>query len=367
MIASSTSAFSPMVEPQAIGAHCEILFDGLAGLVPVRQIAEAGTPDQKPRLDFIDITGIADHLLRVASAAGEQQRGVFVVPGTVTAPGTAKAKDVRQTRVVLADLDNGDIRAKQAHLVRHLGLPSLEVASGGTTADGQDKLHLYWRLDEVAVGEDVFRVAALRGVLADKVGGDPAFRSAHQPIRVAGTIHGKSGRRASVRILTQGGPQYELHQLAEAITGMPAMPGIPTPRVGRRRGAAGLTARQLATTPIATGGQDGETRFTALSRVIGHWLRNARQGECNLEAAWTAVEQHNTAMIVPAWGTARLRREFDALLDRDVEAKGPMPARPSAGESDGDATVPAPAFSDDAIAADFVVAHAKHLKHVPAW
>ncbi|MCO5156689.1 MAG: hypothetical protein M9945_08025 [Aquamicrobium sp.] len=71
---------------------------------------------------------------------------LFVAPGTVSAPGDAKAESIVQTQVVLVDLDNGDIGAKRDHLVQHLGCPTLEVASGGVTAEGQRKLHLYWRL-----------------------------------------------------------------------------------------------------------------------------------------------------------------------------------------------------------------------------
>ncbi|RUT32427.1 hypothetical protein EMQ25_04505 [Arsenicitalea aurantiaca] len=367
MNASATSTSGQLIELQPIRAHCEVLFGGLQGLVPVRLLAEAGTPDQKPRLEFVETSVIADRLFRLFPEADQQQRGVFVVPGTVTSPGSAKARDIKQTRVVLVDLDNGDILAQRAHLVQHLGLPSLEVASGGTTAEGQDKLHLYWRLAEPAIDENVLHVAALRGVLADKVAGDPSFRSAHQPIRVAGTIHGKSGRRASVRILAQGPRHYELGQLAAAIANMPVMPGVPRLKSERRRGAAGLSPRQLATKRIAAGGQDSETRFTTLSKVIGHWLRNARHGVCTMEAAWTAVEDHNAAMIVPPWDTDRLQREFEALLTKDIAEKGPMPASSAQEELGGDPSPPAPALSDDAIAADFAARHSQHWKHVPAW
>ncbi|MEJ8570764.1 phage/plasmid primase, P4 family [Microbaculum marinum] len=271
-----------------------------------------------------------------------------------------------QTGVILVDLDHGDIAAKRDHLVRHLGHPSLEVASGGITDDGQAKRHLYWRLIEAASGEDVVRVAALRGLLAARVDGDPAFRSGHQPIRVAGTIHGKGGRRASVRILAQGAHEYELGELAEIIAGMPPMPGLPGPLERDRVGPGGLTPHDLATTTIAAGGQGGETRFTALSKVIGHWLRNARLGVCTIEAAWNAVQDHNAAMMVPPWEEDRLRREFDALLAKDIADKGHLPTRGQGG-LEGDPTPIAPPLSDDAIAADFADSHGQNWKYVPAW
>lgn len=357
----------PEVEPPSVRTYCDVLFGYLEGFVPIRLLPEAGTPDQKPRLEFPDSATVADRLIDLAARAAEGQRGVFVVPGTVATAGSAKAKDIVQTGVVLVDLDDGDISGKTTHLVRHLGQPSLEVASGGTTAEGQAKLHLYWRLTEAAVGEDTRRVAVLRRALAAKVGGDIAFGSIHQPIRVAGTIHGKNGRRAGVRILEYRPHEYELGELEMAIADMPPLPGYPisTDRPGRR--SAGLAPSQLATRKVSAGGKDGETRFSVLSQVIGHWIRTARRGFCTLEESWIAVQEHNSAMIAPPWDEARLRREFDALLARDVSDKGPMPAEAS-GHGHGDGSISAaPALSDDAIAMDFAALHAQDWKHIPAW
>ncbi len=354
-------------EPQVIRRHCDVLFGYLEGLVPVRLLAEAGTPERRPRLEFPDTTAVAGRLIALAAESAGRQRGVFVVPGTVALPGSARARDIVQTGVILVDLDDGAISAKVDHLVRHLGPPSLEVTSGGTTDDGQAKLHLYWRLTEAAIGADAIRVATLRGVLADRVGGDPAFRSAHQPIRLAGTIHGKNGRRAGVQILAQRANEYELAELAEAISAMPPMPGLLGSLDNGRTRPGGLTAHDLATKRIAAGGQDGETRFAALSRVIGHWLRNARTGVCTIDAAWSAVRDHNAAMIVPPWEERRLRREFDALLAKDTAGQGPTRAPAPQERPEADLPSMAPALSDDAIAADFVARHGQQWKHVPAW
>ena len=367
MTAPGASFSDPMVEPQSIRRYCDVLFGYLEGLVPIRLLPEAGTPYQKPLLEFPDTSVAGDRLIALASEAAERQRGVFVVPGTVASPGSAKARDVVQTGVVLVDLDQGDIIAKSDHLVRHLGPPSLEVASGGTTNEGQRKVHLYWRLTEAAVGEEAGRVATLRGTIAAKVRGDRAFASAHQPIRVAGTIHGKNGRRACVRVLAHRAAEYELSDLAEAIAGMPPMPDLPVSVDTDGRCPGKLTPRDLATRRIAAGGQSGETRFAALSKIMGHWIRNARSGVCTIEAAWTAVREHNAAMIVPPWEESRLRREFDALLAMDIADKGPVPA-PGSGDPSGAVPTPtAPALSDDAIAADFADHHGEHWKHVPAW
>ena len=140
---------------------------------------------------------LAAKTLVQAEWAADAGMALYAVPGTVATPGEARAEDVAQTQVVLIDLDHGDIGAKRAHLVRHLGEPSLEVASGGVTAEGQAKLHLYWRLTEPAEGEDIARVCRLRHMIAVKAGGDPSFRSAHQPIRVAGSVYRKNGTAAA--------------------------------------------------------------------------------------------------------------------------------------------------------------------------
>lgn len=367
MTASGVPFLESVVEAQSIRRYCDIVFGYLDGLVPIRLLPEAGTPDQQPRLEFPTKEALADRLIAIAPDAADRQRGVFVVPGSVISAGSAKAKDIAQTGVVLVDLDHGDIPAKRNHLVRHLGLPSLEVASGGITDDGQVKLHLYWRLNEAALGEEVHNIAALRGSLAAKVGGDTSFKSAHQPIRVAGTIHGKNGRRATVRILEDRTYEYELSDLTNAIAAMPPLTGVLTSSVRDVFHPTGLTARDLSTTQIAAGGQDGETRFVALSKVIGHWLRNARRGACTLEDAWKAVRDHNAAMIVPPWDEARLGREFDALLKKDSLEKGPMPDPAAQARVGAELTLDAPALSDDAIAADFAVRHGPHWKHISAW
>ncbi|WP_139214947.1 hypothetical protein [Palleronia marisminoris] len=333
MTAPRTSSLGATVEAQSIRRYCDIVFGYLDGLVPIRLLPETGTPDQKPRLEFPGTASVTDRLISIASAAAEQQRGVFVVPGTVISPGSAKAKDIQQTGVILVDLDHGDISAKFAHLAQYVGPPSLEVASGGVADDGQTKLHLYWRLTEAAVGTDAARVAALRGMLASKVAGDPAFGSIHQPIRVAGTIHGKNGRRTGVRILSDRPREYELTEIAEAIAAMPPMPGLPVPQDRARRCPGGRTPHDLARTRIAAGGVNGETRFVALSKVIGHWIRNARRGVCTIEEAWTAVEDHNAAMIAPPWEVTYLRREFDALLARTPLKRAPCACRRSRNKS----------------------------------
>lgn len=147
-----TASISPSADADVIRAWCDVVFGYLDGLVAVRLIAEKGTPEQRTRSLFYPVEKLADELILLAPRAFREKRAVFVVPGTVANAGSAKAEDICQTGVILADLDEGDIDAKRDHLVFHLGAPAMEVASGGKTAEGKIKRHLFWRLTEAASG-----------------------------------------------------------------------------------------------------------------------------------------------------------------------------------------------------------------------
>ena len=152
MTAPSVVPTVPTIDPEAIRIFCDVVFGYLEGFVPVRFLSEKGTPAKPPHSEFHKTAGLADRLVAMAPPAADDQRAVYVVPGTVAKPGSARASDIQQTGVLLIDLDIGDITAKRAHLINHLSAPALEIASGGTTAEGATKLHLYWRLNEAAQG-----------------------------------------------------------------------------------------------------------------------------------------------------------------------------------------------------------------------
>ena len=216
---------------------------------------------------------------------------------------------------------DGDIGSKRDHLVQHLGCPTLEVASGGVTAEGQRKLHLYWRLTEPAEGEDIATVCRARHMIAAKVGGDPSFRSAHQPIRVAGSIHAKQGLRRLVQILNHDPRDHDLGELLEAIIAMPPLEGengLDFNMAATERGSV----TELFGRQVREGGVDGTTRFDALSRVIGYWIRRAREGHVPREQAWEEIVSYNTARVAPPWPEARLREEAERLWKRDAARNG---------------------------------------------
>src|SRR6202023_2904392 len=84
---------------------------------------------------------------------------------------------------------------------------------------------LYWKLNEPAMGADIAKVCDLRGVIAAKAGGDPSFRSAHQPIRVAGSVYRKGGVERLVIIRTERAAEHDLTEFADRVEAMPSLFG----------------------------------------------------------------------------------------------------------------------------------------------
>ena len=359
-------------DAEMIAVYADVVFGYCDGWVPVRALAEKGAGDGPPHVPFIEADAtLAAKLALQATWASDAGMALFVAPGTVAAPGDARAESIVQTRVVLVDLDHGDIGAKRDHLVQHLGCPTLEVASGGVTTEGQRKLHLYWRLTEPAEGDDIATVCRARHMIAAKVGGDPSFRSAHQPIRVAGSIHAKQGLRRLVQILNHDPRDHDLGELLEAIIAMPPLEGengLDFNMAASERGSV----TELFGRQVREGGVDGTTRFDALSRVIGYWIRRAREGHVPREQAWEEIVSYNAARVAPPWPEDRLREEAERLWKRDAarngeiddEDDGPDGGGPAGGGHDGPVPV---RFTEDALAATFAARHAETWRYVAGW
>ena len=112
-------------DPAMIALYADVVFGYCEGWVPVRALAEKGGADAPPHTPFIEADGeLASRLALQAGWAADAGMALFVVPGTVETPGEARAEHVAQTQVVLVDLDHGDIAAKRAHLLHHLGTPT---------------------------------------------------------------------------------------------------------------------------------------------------------------------------------------------------------------------------------------------------
>ncbi|MEL6312120.1 MAG: hypothetical protein AAFQ17_07130, partial [Pseudomonadota bacterium] len=209
-------------------------------------------------------------------------------------------------------------------------------------------------------------VCQLRQAIAEKVGGDTSFKSAHQPIRVAGSIHGKHGIRRLVEILDHRPIDYDLAEFADAVALMPALE--PMPDNWRDFAVAPQqkpSMRELLVQPIREGGIDGTTRFEALSRVIGYWIRRSRDGHVSRAEAWEEIRGYNEASIRPPWPEDRLRREAERLWQKDQATVQVAAQAPSKLTEDG--SVLPVAFTEDALASAFAERHESGWRYVAAW
>src|SRR6266404_2061733 len=351
-----------------IGIFAKTLFDRCDGWVAVRQLPEKGGGNRVLKTSFLaPDSNLAGKLAAEADTAAKAGRALCVVAGTVSAPGKARAGDVVATQVVLVDLDHGDIATKRQHLVHHFGPPSLAVESGGITVEGQHKLHLYWKLAEPARGAAIATVCRLRGAIAAKVGGDRSFQSAHQSIRVAGSVYRKGGVQRLTTIHSQGPTEYALAELADAVMAMPPLEtetiSDSEPNYGRAPKAAVTT---LLVQRVREGGIDGTTRFEALSRVIGHWIRRTREGQVSWEKAWEEIVAYNAARIEPPWPPEQLKYEVEQLWRLDAERNSGGEGSIAGGGNGGHASVPAP-FTEDALALEFTNRFGADWSYVAAW
>jgi hypothetical protein len=285
------------VEPDAaqIATFLDVVFGYSDNMIPVRGFVDKGQgKDGKPHNIWIDVDDTApEKLATFAKWAWKEGAAVYVIPGTVAENGQAKSAHVLQMQAIIVDLDAGDIPAKLEHLVNSLGQPTLIVESGGRTKDGANKLHVWWKLTEVAEGEDLARLCRIRGEIAIKVGGDTHFRSAYQPIRVAGSVYHKHGFQRVVQIRQHNEVEVDLADFGERVAEMSAIPGVgmtPTPETPDKPALG-----SVLTTPVREGGTDNWTRFEGASAAIGHFIRMVHEGrmtpdEAMLWLRWLEIE-----------------------------------------------------------------------------
>jgi hypothetical protein len=321
--APQTDPFDIEPDPEQIAVFLDVVFGYCEGWVPLRGFVDKGQGiDGRPHNAWIEIDdSLLEKAVSFAGWAAREGAAFYVVPGTVAETGKAKAADVLQMQTVLVDLDAGDIAAKLDHLIRHLGEPTLLVESGGRTPDGLDKLHVWWRLSEPAEGEDIALLCRLRGDIAVKVGGDTHFRSAHQPIRMAGSVYHKGGFKRLVNIRRHS-PRVEVHlrDFAELVADMPPLAGAgsePGPSIDKP------SIAEILTTPVREGGEDDWTRFQGASAAIGHYVRMAHEGRMSRDDAWEAICQYNAAQLRPSWPLERLASEAQRLWRLHEERHGP--------------------------------------------
>ena len=315
------------VDPDAgqIAAFLDVVFGYCDGLIPVRGFVDKGQgTGGRPHNIWIDADDSApDKLATFAAWARREGAAVYVIPGTVAEHGQARSADILRMQTVVVDLDMGDIDAKLDHLVLHLGRPALVVESGGRTAEGKDKVHAWWKLTEPAEGEDLARLCRLRGEIAVKVGGDTHFRSAHQPIRVPGSVYHKGGFQRLVQIREANAVEIELDDLAALVAEMPPIGGASLSPLTTPPTPEKPSLDAVLTTPVREGGADAWTRFAGASAAIGHFLRLVHEGRMTPDEGWEAICGYNAAMLRPSWPEERLKAESERLWALHVEKHGP--------------------------------------------
>jgi hypothetical protein len=172
-----------------------------------------------------------------------------------------------------------------------------------------------------------------------RVGGDTHFRSAHQPIRVAGSVYHKGGFQRLVQILDHHPVEVELAEFAELVAVMPALSGVGADLAPEAGAKPSLEA--ILTTPVHEGGTDQWTRFEGASAAIGHYVRLVHDGKMTPNDGWEAICQYNAAMLRPAWPPERLQQEADRLWALHVRKNGPALLRNDADQVASQATMPA--------------------------
>ena len=313
------------IEPDAaqLKTFLEVVFSYCEGMIPVRGFIDKGQGrDGKPNNIWIDADATAlDKLTTFAQWAWREGAAVYVIPGTVAEQGQARASEVLQMQAILVDLDAGDIGAKLSHLIAHLGRPTLIIESGGRTAAGTDKLHVWWKLSEPAAAEDLELLCRLRGDIAVKVGGDTHFRSAHQPIRVAGSVYHKGGSQRLVQIREHNALEADLRAFAELVDAMPILVGAGAEPTASNTSKPSL--QDVLITPVHEGGADQWTRFEGASAAIGHYIRLVHEGKISPNEGWECICGYNAAMLRPAWPLERLQQEADRLWALHIKRNGP--------------------------------------------
>ncbi|WP_342270118.1 AAA family ATPase [Rickettsia endosymbiont of Orchestes rusci] len=304
-----------------------LVFGYLDGLIPLRSFAEKGGGTNKPPANiWIEANDdMAVNALNFAMTTNQRQTAFYVIPGVVENTGEAGSIHIKQMQVLLIDIDDGDTESKLALLENALGKATMVVESGGMTREGHTKLHVYWQLMEVASGEDLKILLELRHKIALAVGGDVSFKSAHQPIRVAGSVYYKGGVAKLVKIRSYNRIEYTLEELVE---GVKKLIGVNTldlqnftknlPNINN----ISLPLNNILTSKVYEGGSGEASRFNRLSRIIGYWLRRCHDGLITEAQALEEIHSYNLANVVPSWSLERIKQEVNGLWKLHLQKYG---------------------------------------------
>lgn len=177
--------------------HCK-LGEGYFALRAFRQEV-ANEDDNKPihsewkKFDK-DLPQRAAEVATIVAHFMQADRAVFCPPVCLFKDNsTAKEANVLSAPAVSVELDSRPQEGLEA-LQAILGVPTCVVASGGVW-QGQDKLHLHWRLTKPASGPDLPMLKKVRRLATDIVAADPTNVPVNHPLRWPGSWHTKGEPR----------------------------------------------------------------------------------------------------------------------------------------------------------------------------
>lgn len=326
---------------ETIEKYLAVVFGSLPdrGFVNLRGIGEKGTPKEGKFMDdkFIDLAEINGDPEKLAALVkghvdrwNEHGIGSFIVPAILSAP-QGVAKNVFAFGSIVVDIDSGDIPTKLQLLSDTLGEPTAIVFSGGTTEDGHQKRHAYWTLADPC--QDIPGLIRLRHRVAQGGGGDMMFGMgvvsnpfgrAHQPVRIAGSVHNKNGKATPVTLHPVSMRMYDIADLETAAGHLPAPE---TPELPEAPPAQDAPKKPLMLDQkVHEGGTDDDTRWARFSRTAGFYISLVRKGEYTLDQARELTRTWMELNMVPPWDPGKFQAEFAGLVNKDLGEKGEIKA-----------------------------------------
>lgn len=330
------------ITKETIDAYLSVVLGNLPdrGWINLRGLGEKGTSQEgKFREDiFIDLAPIqgntdalSEAVARHVTRWNDNGIGSFIVPAILSEPRGA-SKNVYAFGSIVVDIDSGDIPAKMEVLASALGEPTAVVYSGGMTQDGVQKRHAYWTLTDLC--KDIPMLIKLRHRIAQGGGGDMMFGlgvatnpfgRAHQPVRIAGSVHNKNGKKTKVSIQPVSLRMYSLLDMIAAAEHLPApdvevLPDAPDD--GPEPASLERKAPLVMDEKVYEGGDEETNRWARFSRVAGYYLSLVRKGEYTLDQAMDLTRVWMEINMVPPWDPAKFRSEFTGLANKDRAEKG---------------------------------------------
>jgi hypothetical protein len=267
---------------------------------------------------------LADHAAlireatRLATAAANHPEPIVVAPPVCTflSPASAAEANVANGLCLAAECDARPYESAVC-LERLLGPPTIAVASGGIwtdprTGEVQDKLHLYWRLNEpTTTPEDHARLKAARQLAALLADSDPSAAPVAHPLRWPGTWHRKAEPRLARIVDRDPSREVDLGDALERLEAAAAARGLrkATPAPWEQGAAApAALAEDDDLAALATAVPNNDADWPTWNRVGMAFFAASGGGEAGWAAfhAWSAKSaKHDPTRTGARWAAYR--------------------------------------------------------------